>query len=109
MGVFLLGIPWLATAIGTFFTSTIGFFAAYLTRRIAVVTAVVAVILSLTVAFIAAIEGMISSIPYVAPDFTGAFAIVPGNFSTCVSIMLTAKVLKWAYSWNVALAQIKLF
>jgi len=109
MAFFLLGIPWLATAIGTFFSTTIAFIATYVTRRIAVIAAVITVIISLTVAFIAAIEGLISTIQYASPDMTGVFAIVPGNFSTCVSVIVTAKILKWAYGWNVALAQMKLF
>ena len=109
MAGFLLGIPWLATAIGSFFSSTIGFLAAFVTRRLAVISAVVAVILSLTVGFIAAIEGLLSTITYVSPDLSGVFAIVPGNFSTCVSVIVTARLLKWAYGWNVALAQMKLF
>ena len=109
MAFFLLGIPWLATAIGSLFTSTLGFFAAFVTRRIAILTAVITVIISLTLAFIAAIEGLISGISYAAPDLSGAFAILPVNFSSCLSVIVTAKILKWAYGWNIALAQMKLF
>jgi hypothetical protein len=109
MAIFLLGIPWLATAIGAFFTSTLAFLASYVTRRLAIAAAVLTVLVALTVAFIAAIEGLISGISYVAPDLSGAFSILPGNFSACLSVIITARVLKWAYGWNVALAQMKLF
>lgn len=109
MAFFLVGIPWLATAIGTFFSGTIAFLAQFFTRRIAVIAAVIAVITSLTLGFVAAIEGLLATITYAAPDLTGVFAILPGNFSTCISVIVTAKMLKWAYGWNVALAQMKLF
>lgn len=109
MAAFLLGIPWLATAIGGFLTTTIAFFASFLTRRFAIIAAVITVVVSLTVAFIATIEGLIAGINYVSPDMAGVFAIVPGNFSACLSVIVTAKMLKWAYSWNVTLAQMKLF
>ena len=109
MAFFLLGIPWLATAIGTFLTATIGFFASFLTRRLAIIAAVITVVISITTAFIAALEGLISGISYVAPDLSGVFAILPGNFSVCVSAIITTKMLAWAYSWNITLAQMKLF
>lgn len=109
MAFVLLGIPWLATAIGAFFSSLLAFFATYFTKRIAVLSAVIAVIASLTLGFIAAIEGLAASITYVQPDLSGAFAILPSNFSSCVSVIVTAKILKWAYGWNVHLAQMKLF
>lgn len=105
----LAGIPWLATAIGTFLSSTIAWFATYTTRRIAIIAATITVIVSLTLGFIAAIEGIISSLTYVAPDLTGVFAILPGNFSACIGAIVTARLLKWAYGWNVTLAQMKLF
>lgn len=109
MALFLAGIPWLATAIGSFLSTMIGWFAVFVTRRIAIIAATITVIISLTVAFIAGIESIIAGISYVAPDLSGAFAILPGNFTACVSAIVTAKLLKWAYSWNITLAQMKLF
>lgn len=109
MAIVLLGIPWLAAALGSILTSVIAWFATVFTRRVAIIAATITVITGLTVAFIAAIEGLIAGLTYVAPDLAGAFVILPGNFSACISAMVTGKLLKWAYSWNISMAQMKLF
>lgn len=109
MALQLLGLPWLAVSIGTFFSGLLAFFAKFVTKRVAIVGAAIGVILTITATFIAAIEGLLVGIAYAAPDFGVAFAFFPPNMSACVSAIITAKILKWAYSWNVSFIQMKLF
>ena len=109
MALQYLGLAALGTGIGSIITGLVTWFAQFMTKRLAVLATVITIIVSLTLAFIAAIEGILAGLTYVAPDLSGAFAILPGNFSACVSAIVSAKLLKWAYGWHVSFVQMKLF
>ena len=107
----LAGIPWLAAAIGAFFVALFQWLLNFLTRRVALVAAVVAIIAAVTVTFFAAIELLFAGISATAPEWvsTGATLVIPSNATACIAAIISAHVLKWAYSWQVRILQYKLF
>ena len=107
----LAGIPWLAGVIGAFFVAMFTWLVQFVTKKIALVLAVVSVIALVTTTFFAAIHSVIAALSFVSPPFlsTAVSWVVPDNFTACVSAILTAHLLKWAYAWQVRILQYKLF
>lgn len=79
-------------------------------RRLLVIAAVLAVLAGLVVAFYAAIKGLIENINLIAPAelSQAASLVVPDNFVTIASIQITARLLRFAYEWNVKVLQWRL-
>lgn len=107
----LAGIPWLASVIGGIFTAVFAYFAKFLTKRVAVVLAAVALIVGATTAFIALITGLSNAISVTLPPYISLAVqlVVPENTSLCISTLITARLSRWAYEWNVRVIQYKLF
>lgn len=107
----IVGIPWLAGIIGGLFASLFGYFAKFLTKRLAVAAALISLIVAATTAFIALMKSLMASISAASPDFLGLAIqlVVPENAYACVSVMATARIARWAYEWNVKIIQYKLF
>jgi hypothetical protein len=107
----LAGIPWLAAVLGGIFSSVFAYFANFLTKRLAITAAVVAVIVGVTTAFFAAIAAIVSGISAVAPEQVSAAVglVVPSNATFCISAYMSALLLRWAYQWQVKIIQYKLF
>lgn len=102
----LLGLPWLASAIGGLLASLVSFFALYFTKKLAIIGAVLTALLVLTLAFIAAIEALLSAAQVAAPPaLSSAFFVLPSNFSACMAAIISAKVLAWVYHWNKGIIQ----
>jgi hypothetical protein len=104
----ILGIPWLATAIGTALTGLIAFFGKFLTKKLAIVAAAVTAAVGFTAAFIASIEGLMAGIAYGMPSTGNWFAFLPDNLSACVSAILAAELVRWVYDWNIKILSWKL-
>lgn len=105
----LLGIPWLAAVIGSVISGLVSFFGKWFSKRVALTLAAVTAVVAVTAGFIGVIEGLIAAIQYAAPDTAGWFLFIPGNFSACLSAIITGKIARWAYEWNVKIIQWKLF
>lgn len=102
---------WLASFLGSLFTSLVAFFMQYVTKRIAIILAVIAAISSLTIGFFAVIVSLLGMIVMSTPPEIG-FAIswfVPSNAYSCISLILTAHTVRWVYEWNVKVIQLRLF
>ena len=109
MAIALAGIPWLAGILGGIASALIGFFSKFVTARLAVVAAGVVIIVSLTAGLFAALEGLLAGLTYVMPSeiAEGVALVTPGNLTTCLSIIITAHMLRYAYDWNVRVLQYK--
>lgn len=103
-------VLWLGTLIGSLLTGLITFFANYLTKRLAIIAAVVVSIGVVTAAFFVAILALMSSVVAVAPPYLtlAVSLIVPANLPFVISIWLSARLLRWAYEWNVKVIQFRL-
>jgi len=107
----LAGLPWLAGVIGSLFTAIFTFVATYVTKRLAVTIAVTAVMLTVTLGFFVAIKALFTGIAYAMPANVVELApiLLPTNLDECLSALVSGRVLRWAYSWNVRIIQFKLF
>jgi len=107
----MLGMPWLAGVITSAFTGLFVWFTQFLTKRLALVVAAIAIILAMTAAFFLAIEGLISALSLAAPIEVTQFAgfVLPNNISSSIAIIISARLLRYAYDWNVKFTQLKLF
>lgn len=101
---------WLATFLGTLFTSVVTFFLTFMTKRLAFLAAVVAAITAVTVAFFAAIHLLMVSVIAIAPPYFAESVsfVVPSNFPFLLSVWLSARLLRWVYEWNVKIIQMRL-
>lgn len=107
----IAGLPWLASVLGGLFVSLFTFFAQYLTKRLALILAVVLALSGLTVAFFAAIVGIINGISQVTPpQLNLALGLVyPANANLLIASCLSARLARWVYEWNVKVIQMRLF
>lgn len=107
----IAGLPWLAGVLGGVFSSIFTWFAQFLTKRLAIVAAAVAVLISITSIFMALVYALAQGLSVALPAdiATAAYLVIPSNTPSCISAYLTAVVAKWAYSWNVRVIQYKLF
>lgn len=103
-------MPLLAGYIGSLFSGIFGFFASWMTKRIAIVAAAVTAVLAVTSAFIASAYTIIGGIAASVPSWLAISAswVVPYNFEACLGAYVAAYILKWGYDWNVRVIQFKL-
>lgn len=107
----LAGIPWLANIVIAAFSGLFGWFIQFFTRRFALVAAGIVLLATITAAFFVAIEALISGLSLSMPSIivVGVSHLVPSNMSACLSILISARLLRYAYDWNVKIIQLKLF
>lgn len=106
----VLGVSWLAGVIGTAFAGLFAWLLTFMTKRLAIVVLAVGVLLTLTASLFVALESLLSGLVYILPasltQSVGLFA--PSNLSLCVSIVVSAHMLRYVYDWNVRVVQMKL-
>ena len=106
----IAGIGWLGTLLASAFGTLFTWFVTFMTKRLAIVTAAILVIVALTSALWATIEGSLAALSLALPnEFSAALGmILPSNASTCISIIISAHMLRYAYEWNIRIVQYKL-
>jgi len=109
MAIQLLGIPFLAGVFGSVMSGLISFLAQFMTKRIAIVIAAIAAVVLVTGVFVGAISALVDTIQFSFPDYKYAFLFLPSNFEDGFGAIVAAKVLRWAYDWNIKIIQWKLF
>ena len=109
--VVMTGMSRLAGVIGIIFTSVFSYFAKFVTKKFAVVAAAIVLISASTITFISLITGLASGLAVVSPPWlsTAASLVVPDNTAACISVIMTGRIARWAYEWNVRVIQYKLF
>lgn len=103
-------MPLLAGFIGSLIAALVEFFSLWITKRLAIVTALIVVAVTLTVAFMGAVKALIAGVTVAVPSavVTGASFFLPYNSGACVAAVLAGHVLRWAYDWNIKTLQYKL-
>ena len=106
----LAGLPWLAGVIASAFAGLFAWFMTFVTKRFAIVAAGVVIIVSLTSSLYAALAALVSTLALtLPPTLVGNVGLfVPSNLGACVSIYVSARLLRWAYDWNVKIIQMKM-
>lgn len=84
------------------FGSLAGFFGQWMAKKTALATAAVAVSITLTLALAATLKGLMIGFTAILPDWmaTGFDAVIPGNFPVMVAAVISAKVARFIYDWN---------
>lgn len=110
MQFLLVGLFSVITFIGSLFTRSVSVALEYSAKRLIIIASVVALMGSFVAAFFFAIKTTIDSIALVAPPAlnTAASLCVPDNLPMIVSLQLTARLLRFAYEWNVKVLQWRL-
>lgn len=95
-------MQWLIAAIMTLLGSVVDFFIKISTRKIAGIVLFLAVFVSLTTAFITAINGLYGLIAMSIPYYIQVAMswILPTNTGTCISVYVSASAAKWVYRKN---------
>lgn len=107
----IAGIPFVAGLLGGLFGSLLSFLAKFFTKKVALVFAAILIFTSLTSALFLALKLLVASVAVVTPDFviTAASLVIPDNAILCITVIVNAKLLRFAYDWNVKIVQLKLF
>ena len=103
-------MPLLASWLGSLLASLVSFFAVFLTKRIAIVVAVITAAAVLTGAFVAALQGLMIGIASATPTWLalGWGWLGPDNIDECAAAIISAHILRWVYYWNIKIIQYKL-
>lgn len=104
----LLGLPWLASVLGSLFTGVVGWLSLYLTKRLAIIIAAIAALASLTGAFVLAIEGSVAAFTYSFPIAANFGFLLPPDLPVLIAAYASARVVHWVYSWNIKIVQLRL-
>lgn len=104
-----VGIPWLASVLGSMLSGLVAFFSKFLAAKWAMIAAVATGITVLTLSLIAALEALVSGLAVAFPGSASWGLLVPGNLTSCIGAYLTARVSIWFYRWQTAVLQWKLF
>ena len=103
-------MPILAGILGSLIYSIASFLGKFLTKRVAILAAVIAAAVALTTAFFSGLSALFSTIEYAMPAVIqdSLCWIVPDNFKACLSAYIAARLIAWAYGWNITILQMKL-
>lgn len=110
MHYIILGVTFIATFLSQMVTTLFTSWLQVATKRFFIIAAVLAAVASFVAAFYVAIRAVIDSISAVSPPFLSQAAslVVPDNFVTLVAIQISARLIRFAYEWNIKVLQWRL-
>lgn len=110
MHYIIIGVAFIATFLSQLVTTLFTSWLQVATKRFFIIAAVLAAMATFVAAFYAAISLTINSISLASPPFLSQAAslVVPDNFVTLVTIQITARLIRFAYEWNVKVLQWRL-
>lgn len=98
-------MPMLATLLVSIFNGLVNFFAAWMSKKIALGVAAVALFSTLTLGLWAAIglsfTGLVAMIPSDSAILIGLWVAVPDNAQPCIAATIAADTAIALYRWNV--------
>jgi len=107
--VAVAGLSWLGGLVGSLLTSLVTVFSKRVVWRLGLLSATVGGMALLTgglmVAGHAAILGLVTAMP--AGASLGLSLFLPTNTGACVGAMVSARLLRWAYDWQIKILTMK--
>lgn len=98
-------MPLLGALLVSLFSGIAAFFAQWLTKKIAFVAAALTAFAALLFSFLAIISALWASLSAAFPAnsyvLMGFWMVVPANFAPCLAALITAKLARAAYDYNV--------
>lgn len=105
----MAGMPLFASFLGSIFGGLVAFFSKYLTKKLAIFSAVLVAIASLTFSFFLLVETIVSSVTVGFPsDLANIGFLIPSNYSSVMAAAISISVSRWVYDWNIKIWQYKL-
>ncbi len=91
-------IPWLASV----FALVVGWFAKFFAQQWALKFAAITLIISITIGFTLAINGLIYGLVVTAPSgwYKVGISLLPTNYTGCLGAYLAAHVTRWVYDYH---------
>lgn len=110
MALPLAGLPWLAGILAALFVAIFKFIAGLFTKRLLIIAAVVSVVGGFTAVFYQGMLAALNSVSNITPSFLNQAAglVIPDNVPALISILVSARITRWVYEWNVKVAQWRL-
>lgn len=110
MQLLFAGLIGLITFIGSLFTRSVSVALEYSAKRLLVISSVVALMAVFVAGFYFAIKETMQAIAFITPPFfaQACSLVVPDNLTALVSLQITARLLRFAYEWNVKVLQWRL-
>lgn len=81
--------------------SLAGFFGQWMTKKAAMGTAALAALGALTFGFWVSLKALMTGILVVAPAFCELSWLIPNNTAACVSVVISATVVRAVYDWHI--------
>jgi len=102
-------MPLLAGLVKALFAILMGWLGRYVTKRMALALAVSALFVTMTGALVVSLSAASSALLVAMPSFIGKAAcwFWPSNGNQCISAMMAASAVRWAYDINVTVVQMK--
>lgn len=99
----LTRIPALVMFISVIMGNLISWFAKFFTKKVAMQLTIITAIVAATTVFFTAIKGAVGLIAiYTPPEVDQAVSMfIPDNASVCVSVYISCRLIRWAYTWQV--------
>lgn len=97
-----LKIPALAMFLGQLAANVLGWFAARMTRSLAINLTVLTMIIALAAGIALSLLAILQGLSYITPPYLGqAFSyFVPANAIPCVSAIFSARIIRWVWTWQ---------
>src|SRR5690606_12620346 len=99
----LAGIPWLLAGIGTIAGGVIAHISRDTLKKLIIIAKVVAALVFFIVALFSTLTALVNGISAASPpglsQALGLF--VPDNITLIVSTVISARIARWVYEWNV--------
>lgn len=98
-----LRLPALAAFLAGIFANIVAFFAKWFTKNTAMQLGIIAAVSSVTIAMVATIKSLIFGLTFVLPPMyiQAMSLIVPDSLPVCFSAIVSAKVVRWVWIWQV--------
>lgn len=98
----VMKVPIVAAFLSALTVEIFNFLAKFATKRIALTVALMTILTSLILSIFSAVKTLILSLPLSLPDYLihGFNFFMPDNMGTCISVIISAKILKWAFAWQ---------
>ena len=98
----VLRAPAFAAFLAGLASQVLGWFTVLFTRRIAINLTIITLIVGVALGFIVAIKVLLAGLSFVVPNqlATGLSLFVPSNAVPCLSVILSAKVIRWVWVWQ---------
>ncbi|NVJ58002.1 MAG: DUF5455 family protein [Vibrionaceae bacterium] len=97
-----LRVPALAIFLGQLGANILGWFAARMTRGLAMNLTILTMIIGVAALSALAIKSLITGLSYVVPPYLslGFSFFVPSNAIPCLSAIFAARVIRWVWVWQ---------